>query len=266
MQAVYLDGQLASAGDLATLAQGNYGHFSSMQVRGGAVQGLALHLDRLQSATTELFDAPLPPDRVRSALAHVAALHPDCSLRITVHARRFDLRQPRQVLEPDVLAWVGPAAQPRSGHLRVRSVEFQRALPHIKHVGTFPLFHQRRQAIRAGYDDALFVDGAGRISEGSFWNVGFWDGGTVVWPEAPALRGTTEQLLQAGLREAGLAQCSRELGLEEAGRMTAAFACNAGGVAGIASLDGVDYPGTDGLMPLLAEALATRPWEPVRGL
>ena len=37
--------------------------------------------------------------------------------------------------------------------------------------------------------------------EGTVWNIGFWDGRAVTWPQAPALRGTAERLLQAGLVE-----------------------------------------------------------------
>ena len=43
MHATFLNGQRASAEDLRHLAVINYGHYSSMQVRNGAVQGLALH-------------------------------------------------------------------------------------------------------------------------------------------------------------------------------------------------------------------------------
>ena len=45
---VLLNGQQAGADALRVLAQSNYGHFTSLQVRGGAVQGLDMHLDRLR--------------------------------------------------------------------------------------------------------------------------------------------------------------------------------------------------------------------------
>ena len=66
------------------------------------------------------------------------------------------------------------------------------------------LVHHRRQAKLAGFDDVVFVDGDGFVSEGSIWNVAFFDGSEVVWPSAPALLGITMQLVQAGLRRDGL--------------------------------------------------------------
>ncbi|WP_344838216.1 aminotransferase class IV [Nonomuraea dietziae] len=41
-----------------------------------------------------------------------------------------------------------------------------------------------RQAVAQGFDDAAFVDRQGRLSEATIWNLAFWDGAAVVWPEA----------------------------------------------------------------------------------
>ena len=52
--------------------------------------------------------------------------------------------------------------------------------------------------------DALFVTADGAISEGSIWNIGFFDGERIVWPRAPMLRGISMQLLQDGLERGGI--------------------------------------------------------------
>lgn len=58
-----------------------------MQVRGGRVRGLDLHLDRLRSASVELFGRALPDDRVLSCLrAAVEAGPADLSLMATVYS------------------------------------------------------------------------------------------------------------------------------------------------------------------------------------
>ncbi|HBZ46612.1 MAG TPA: aminotransferase, partial [Stenotrophomonas sp.] len=62
---VYCNGHRASADDLAG-ALVNYGHFTSLQVRGGAVQGLDLHLRRLRQGTEELFGSTLDGTRVQA--------------------------------------------------------------------------------------------------------------------------------------------------------------------------------------------------------
>ena len=55
MSITLFNGQPASTDDLRALALVNYGHFSSMQVRDHAVQGIGLHQQRLTAATRELF-------------------------------------------------------------------------------------------------------------------------------------------------------------------------------------------------------------------
>ena len=261
MYAVWLNGQPASADHLRSLALVNYGHYSSMQVRNGAVQGLALHEQRLQAGTRELFDSALDFAVVREQMRVAVAATRDCTLRATVFSRTFDYRNPVGSFATEVLISLSPPAQASTRAARVKSFEFQRPLPHIKHVGTFPLFHYRRLALALGYDDALFADTEGRISEGSVWNLGLWDGEQVVWPEAPALRGTSEQLLQAGLRESGAAQLVREVRLLDLASFKAAFTSNASGFQLIASVDETGFRAAPELAARLAKALETQAWE-----
>lgn len=262
MDIALLNGESATAGDLRALALSNYGHFTSMQVRGRAVQGLEFHIARLQAGTRELFDAELPRERIlvglRDALAAGSA---DCSLRFTVFSRGFDYRRPLRAVEPDILVTLAPPAAADKPPIRAKSYRFVRTLPRVKHVGTFPLFHYRRLAQLDGFDDALFIAGDGDVVEGSVWNLGFWDGQGVVWPEGPALRGTCEQLLQEGLAELGVPQRHVPVALAGAERFRAAFACNAGGLQAVAGVDTAEFPVDAGLMDLLGQALGGRPWE-----
>ena len=265
MTVAFLDGRPAGADDLAALALVNYGHFSSMQVRGRAVQGLELHLHRLKAATRELFDVRLDDTRILGAMraALDAAGMDDASLRATVYARGFDHAQPDRDLPVDVLVSLGPPREADQCPAWVKTYAFQRPLPHIKHVGTFPLFQLRRQARREGVDDALFVDAKGRISEGSVWNIGFWDGRQVIWPQADALRGTAERLLQAGLAEAGVQQRHAPVEARGLAGIRAAFAANATGIWPIAGIDETTLRPAPALMATLAAALRSQPWRPL---
>ena len=265
MTHAFLDGRPATADDLRALALANYGHFSSMQVRARAVQGLDLHLHRLKAATRELFDTRLDDARIRASIlgALDAAGIDDASVRVTVYARGFDYAAPYRVLPVDVLVSLTPPrdADPRPAW--VKTYPFQRPLPHLKHVGTFPLFQHRRRARREGLDDALFTDARGRISEGSIWNIGFWDGSHVIWPQADALRGTAERLLQAGLAETRVAQRTAPVEARALAGMRAAFAANATGIRPIAGIDETALRPDPVLMEALAAALRTQPWRPL---
>ncbi|UNK56801.1 aminotransferase class IV [Pseudoxanthomonas daejeonensis] len=266
---VLLNGEDAGADALRMLALVNYGHFTSLQVRDGAVQGLGLHLDRLRQGNAELFDADFDADAVRGWMRQAAqARGGDCSMRVTLFSRQFDHRHALRPVGVDVLVSASAPLAPTSRSLRLQTRVFSRPVPQLKHVGTFPLVHHRRQALRAGYDDALFVDGDGpqaRVSEGSFWNVGFWDGRQVVWPDAPALRGTSERLLQQGLAAAGVGQQVRPVVLADLAGFQAAFAANANGVQPVASIDGVVYPeeGWEPVLALLGAAARPAPAEPL---
>lgn len=265
MTSAWIDGHPASAEALRALALGNYGHFSTMQVRGRAVQGFDLHLRRLREATRELFDCDLAPERVRVECRRAlqAADIADCTLRTTVFAPGYDPVPGATPAELPILVAILPPRQPAGAAPRVKTFRYRRAAPHLKHVGTFPLFHHRRLAARDGYDDALFVDEDGRVLEGSVWNVGFRDGNGVVWPDAPALRGVTERLLRAGLADVGVPQVVRPVALREAGGFDGAFAINSRGLQAIAGIDEVRYGVEPAFMGMLADVLSGQAWQPI---
>ncbi|KDN24193.1 aminotransferase class IV family protein [Amycolatopsis rifamycinica] len=201
------NGRPATAEELTPLAFAGYAHFTAMQVRGGRVRGLDLHLDRLRSASVELFGRALPDDRVQSFLRTALAAGPeDVSLTATVSS---PAGQPGA--EPDVLVRTGPPATGPAGPLTLAISEHERFLPAVKHVGEPAKTYLFRQALAGGADDAAFVDRRGRFSEATIWNLAFWDGTAVVWPEAPMLRGTTMGIVARQLDRLGVAQHVREI-------------------------------------------------------
>ena len=265
MTLAFLNGQPAPADALRALALANYGHFTSMQVRNGAVQGRELHVRRLEDATQALFGTSLDGASALQQAAYVLASAGlrDASVRVTVFSTQFDYRDPARAVSPDVLITLSPPSAVEKPALRVKTYPFVRPLPHFKHVGTFPLFHYRRQALADGFDDALFVDPTGQVVEGSIWNLGLWDGDTVTWPVGPALRGTAERLLQAALTRAGVPARSAPVLRHDLGRFRAAFACNASGLQPGVGADAVAWGIDTALMTRLAGALEASPWEPL---
>ena len=236
-----LNGGPVGVDDLRHLAQTNYGHFSVMRAEDGGVRGLDLHLDRLQAATRELFGSELDRERLRGYLRRVLNDAAGAwSVRINVFARSLDRERMDRSVDVDVLVGASPAPAPTTQPLRVKSFVYARELPSIKHAGTFGLFHHRRLAHLAGFDDALFVDANGRISEGSIWNVGFVDrDGAVVWPQAPQLDGVGMRLIDAGLASQGMRSSTRPVHLRELDAFRAAFFSNAGvPVRMLAAVDG----------------------------
>ena len=256
-----LNGKPAEIDDLKALALLNYGHFTSMQVSDGRVRGLDLHLARLERATRELFWSALDTAMVRSYMRGALDGRADAwSLRISVFSRAFHRDHPARPATPDVLVTVGAPRKGSGASSRLETFHHERVLPHIKHVGTFPLFHYRRLAQLDGFDDALFVDGADLISEASVWNVGFFDGNGVVWPDAPALAGISMQLLQAGLQQRGVPTTSRRIARADIATFRSAFLTNSScAVQPIAAIDGVHFTVDPDLNRLLEECYDANP-------
>ncbi|HEU4663333.1 MAG TPA: aminotransferase class IV family protein [Dokdonella sp.] len=260
-----LNGRPVDVDGLRALALVNYGHFSSMQVQDGGVRGLDLHLERLSRATSELFANALDVDATRAWMRQaVGGASGPLSLRVTVFSRALDRDRLAEPAPPDVLVATGPARTLEPRPLRVRSVRYQRDAPHIKHVGTFGLFLQKRLAQAAGYDDALFVEAGGAVAEGSVWNVGFFDGERVVWPNAPALPGISMQLLQDGLRRRGVPTDVRRIDIDDVGAFRAAFFTNSScAVMPIACIDDTPFAPDPRLHEQLQACMALHAWQPI---
>jgi 4-amino-4-deoxychorismate lyase len=251
----FIDGEPADAVALARITQFNVGHFTSMQVRDRAVLGLDLHMARLVRDAREVFDAALDPQQVRKQVLEALGEVCDASVRVTVFAKNWSLRQ---LDGPAQLGFmIGVAAPHRAGAtpLRLWPVEHERFLPHIKHVATFDLFALRRRARSEGFDDALFMDRAGRISEGTTWNIGFFDGRRVIWPQAAQLDGVTMRLLRRALEAEGVESQVRPLTLAQAGEFPAAFICNAGvWTQPVVRIGGTEFSADADFFALLAHA------------
>jgi branched-subunit amino acid aminotransferase/4-amino-4-deoxychorismate lyase len=240
---IELNGRAATVDDLRCLALLNYGHFTTMRVESGAVRGLDRHFDRLDRATRALFGRPLDLESVRACMrGALRGYRGTCAMRVTVFSKALQRDRPAAPSAPDVLISLSAARGGPSAPLRLKTFHHERMLPEIKHVATFPLFYYRRLAQLAGFDDALFVDGAGCISEASVWNIGFLEGDTVVWPEGPMLEGISMQLIRAGLHARGIATTTRRIARDDLHRYRLAFLTNASCcVQPVASIDDVGF-------------------------
>ncbi|MBC6447797.1 aminotransferase class IV [Actinokineospora xionganensis] len=234
---------MSAQDDLQSMALVNYGHFTSMRVDRGRVRGLARHLERLDRDARVVFGLGIAEDLVRAEIRRaIEGRAQPVYARANVFAPKFDPRVPEAEVEPDVVVTIGELPPDDVAPLRLRTAGYQRDLPQVKHVGTFGLFYQRRIARKAGFDDALFVNSDGEVSEGSTWNVCFLDGDKVVWPSAPVLPGIAMGLIQSGMTRSGLDYEVRPVAMAELSGFRAAFATNAlSPVRSISVIDDVEY-------------------------
>ena len=242
-----LNGRPVDLEELQTLALTNYGHFTSFRVDDGRVRGWSLHLDRLARDCRTLFGVDLDLEKVRELVRRAVPAHGSITIRVTVFDPATDLGHPGMARDPQVLITRRAAASIPLPALRVQSAFYVRDAPEVKSVGLFGSLRRRRIAQTDGFDDALFVDGRHRVLEGGTWNVGFFDGDRVIWPEADQLVGVTLRLLQ-GVQDHLIAPVA----LSDLSSMKAAFATNAViGLRPIAMIDdvafSVDHPIIDTL-------------------
>ncbi|MCO1581750.1 aminotransferase class IV [Crossiella sp. SN42] len=260
-----IDGQPATVEQLLTTTTVNYGHFTGMTAVDGRVRGLDLHLARLGHATSALFGTTLDLDRVRALLRQaLAGLPGPVSARINVFPAALSWDGLGAPIEPRVLVLIRPAPEPATTPLRTRTARYTRDAPEFKHVGTFGLFQQQRLARLDGYQDVVFLDERGRLSEGSIWNLGLFDGEHVVWPEAAVLPGIAYQLLRRGLAELGVPELDRPVEPAQLTGFRAAFFTNAPtGARALSSIDEVEFAVDPELMDLLRRAYELAPWDEV---
>lgn len=218
----HLNGQAATAEDLAPLAFAGYAHFTAMQVRDRSVKGLDLHLARLRTASDELFGQHLPDSQVREYLrAALDAAPPEVSLTCFVTSRPGEFMPADPAVSLDVLTKITAPAQPPAGPLALDVVRHERHLAQVKHVGEVAKTLYLRQANARGFDDAVFEDRSGRLSEATIWNLVFWDGTSVIWPKADVLSGVTMQILARQLKARGIPQQAREIHQSETDQLSA---------------------------------------------
>lgn len=212
-----IDGAPASHDALVSVATTNYGHITIMQSRQGWVRGLAYHLDRLEAANQELFGRSLGRHRVIECLLSVANERPNATLRINIFGG--DCYE-------HVMVTATPPVVPNRRAAQFSLVPFERDMPHLKHAGSFGLALRQRLAIAAGYEGAVFVDREGQISEATIWNVGFFEGESVVWPRARTLRGITQMIIDDGLARLGVPVRYEPVPVDALGLYRSAFLTN----------------------------------------
>lgn len=259
-----LNGEPASAADLQALALTNYGHYTAMRVDDGAVRGLTHHLERLVNDCRRVLGAELDRETVHGYIAHaIDGLSGSFNVRVTVYDPGLDMAHPGDSAKPHVLVTTRPTSTLPAPPLRAGVASYVRDHPEAKHIGLFGALAHRRAVQLRGFDDVLFSDPQQMVTEGATWNVGFYDGQNVIWPDAAVLPGITMTLLQQVHDDTVI----RPIALAELGGMQAAFATNVTvGVRALTAVESIEFPAEHPIIDVLRDEFAEIPPEPVAPL
>ncbi|MCF2860143.1 aminotransferase class IV family protein [Pseudoalteromonas sp. SMS1] len=203
----FLNGSQVPSNDMSKLVFGGFAHFTSLQVRNRMAKGLDLHLERLHQASIKLFNQALPHATIRSCIRQAIESGPaDHSLSVTLFSPNGEFTAQSMNITPHVLVKTTDPLCGPVGPLRLMAISHERPLAEIKHVGEIGKTYYLHQAIKQGFDDAVFVNKNGDLSEGTIWNLAFWDGNSVVWPKARMLKGTMMSMIQRQLSQLNITQ------------------------------------------------------------
>lgn len=264
MADVLIDGLPPTEPDLLYLSHASYGAYTSFAVEDGGVRGLGLHLERLEDEAVTLFGRTVGLDRLRALTLQSLAQRGDAWLRVSLFSPHIGPRTPDWIGAPKVMVGASSPVAPVAATVRLQPKAYERETPSLKHSATFGLIRARRLARQAGFDDALFVAGDGRISEGSLWNIGFLSADTVVWPEAPMLDGVAQRLIRRGLDAVGLGERTEIVRMDDLERFDGAFICNSATPACAVTAIGERTFGVDeGRIERIAAAWRAAPLEPI---
>lgn len=259
--ALFIDGEPATVEGLSEALASSYGAFTSMQVEGGGVRGLDLHIGRLKTSASELFGVAPSEEKLRAQMrAAVGGRTERLSLRVQLYLPAITPRRTFSKGEPHVLVRVSDAHPPLRGSLRLQLRDYARETPHLKHLATYGAIRVSRLAQQAGFDDALFVGPDGLISEGPIWNIGFVEDQRIVWPKAPKLAGVGQALIERGLEMVGLDSETRPISRADIARFDFAFVCNSATPAcPVQSIDAHEMGDHPGLIDRLEAARYANP-------
>ncbi|MFD4406579.1 aminotransferase class IV family protein [Nocardia sp. NPDC058499] len=254
-----LNGVPVTLADLAPLGLVNFGHFTSMRVEDRAVRGLTLHLDRLTRDCRAVFDTDLDAERVRELVRHALRdTERPAVVRVSVYDPAIQMGRPGAAAEPHILVTMRAASSTPPPPLRLQSAVYARDLPKVKHLGLFGAMHHRASAQRAGYDDVVFSEPDGTITEIATSNIGFiTTAGQLVWPHADVLVGTTMRLINQARDEDVVTD---RITLSQLDRFTGVVATNAAvGVRPVSGLDNHRWPAEHELIDTLRKEYESIP-------
>ena len=256
-----LNGAPVTLADLPKLATLNTGHFTAMQISAGKVKGRQLHLDRLEASSITLFGCSVPVEKLLSYI-RTSVGDSFCSLRVHI----FSAAANPGTITPDdlqVLVIRSAPVEMNTTPMAVGLAEYERFMPYIKHAGiSIGLQYYKRHALLNGYDDVLYTTARGHISEGSIWNIGFYDGVGFIFPSAPALPGIMLQLIMDGLERLKIPFRRDWVHTRQLGSFKAAFAMNSITAAQpIRQIYDVDFPVEAAVFNMLEEAYDQIPWK-----
>jgi branched-subunit amino acid aminotransferase/4-amino-4-deoxychorismate lyase len=217
---------------------------------------LRVHLQRVAQHAKTLQLQPFAPINLAfESLSPILEAHPSAVFRLTaILSGDASLLQKNRDTHPLPTAWllhkrtegVEPLPNvPQTPHLRLKTVDFQQALPQLKHGNLLPAWLVRGQALQtnASVDEVIWQTPAGELLETTTGNLFCFmaDGTLRTAEEALVLGGVTRQQVKKVCQRMETPIVERAVDwTEEANQVVGAFTANSvRGLVAVASINGV---------------------------
>jgi branched-subunit amino acid aminotransferase/4-amino-4-deoxychorismate lyase len=220
---------------------------------------LRVHLQRVAQHAKAIALSPFAPiNPAFESLSPILEANPSAVFRLTaVLAGDASLLQKNRGESSLPTAWllhrrtagVEPFPNaPQAPHLRLKTVDFQQALPQLKHGSLLPAWWVRRQALQADalVDEVVWQSPKGELLETTVGNLFCFmaDGSIRTAEEALVLGGVTRQQVKKVCQRMGSPIVERAVGWAvEAPQVVGAFTSNSvRGLVAVACINGVPLP------------------------
>ncbi len=249
---VSVNGRMIDDASTSLLTQGflrGDGVFETMRVREGRIEFARGHVSRLIRSAAEL-DVPFPWDERQTcaALRQVVAASGDTDLILRLVAARSGDESPAVVLivpEP----FIGFDPRPMTQGFRLKTCSFPRnersPLSRHKTLSYLEPLRARAEARRAGADESLVLNTAGRVAGAATATLFLVREGVVITPslDEGAFPGIVRGAVLLAAKDLGYVTAERALAPDEVASCAEVFITSSRiGLAPVASIDGVPLP------------------------
>lgn len=225
---------------------------------------IAAHLDRLMGNAEQLgLQLAFGPELLQQALLpHFQLERPVFRLTLVADVEEYNDFYQKTPKPARLLLATREAAGENPLPLNLRSVDYTRTMPLLKHLGMADVISLKRKAKLEGYQEILLA-GAGKIREASTANIFFVKSGALYSPNPErddCLPGITRQrVLKEAAKSGVIIHQAQPIRLEQLTGMDGAFLTNAArGLIPVARIDDMYLPWPDSakeLAHLFAESL-----------
>lgn len=230
---------------LSPMTMYGYGAYTAFKYSPDGILNLNDHLRRLEYNCKQL-GFPYASDKtvinaIKKTLEKNACLDKEVSVRVTVYPREVNWNNLLELEKKpcEIMVQILDSCELPKDY-KIKSVKLTRHLPDMKTVDRVVNVKAKLEALKSGYNDGMFVNDDGHVTEGTTWNIFFVKDFKVYTPATTdgLLKGTTRTMIANMCKKLNLRLVEEPVPLNSIGNFDSAFITNA--LIGIKPINKID--------------------------